>query len=115
MRLGHIIIFMDENNGAAAIAVRAENLIYSYAFEGSKNRSLDGASITVKQGEFWAILGHNGCGKTTLARHMNVLLELQGGSLPLPDWTPAARAMSGRYAKRPVWSSRIRTISSCPP
>ena len=56
--------------------IRAEKLIHSYAFEGSKQRSLDELSLTVEPGEFLAILGHNGCGKTTLARHVNALLEL---------------------------------------
>lgn len=59
----------------------AKNLIFSYAFEGSKNRALDDLSLTVKAGELVAILGHNGCGKTTLGRHLNVLLPMQGGEL----------------------------------
>lgn len=59
----------------------ADNLRFSYSFEGSKNRALDDLSLTVKAGEFVAILGHNGCGKTTLGRHLNVLLPIQGGEL----------------------------------
>lgn len=62
-------------------SVLAENLIHSYAFAGSKNRSLDDVSLSVKKGEFVAVIGKNGCGKTTLARHLNVLIPLQGGQL----------------------------------
>ena len=62
-------------------AVCAEKLVHSYAFAGSKRRSLDGVSFTIKQGELVALLGHNGCGKTTLARHLNALLPVQSGEL----------------------------------
>lgn len=61
--------------------IAAENLIHSYAFAGSKHRSIDDVSLTVKKGEFVAILGRNGCGKTTLARHLNALLPVQSGTL----------------------------------
>ena len=62
-------------------AVCAEKLIHSYAFAGSKRRSLDGVSLTVKRGELVALLGRNGCGKTTLARHLNALIPVQSGEL----------------------------------
>ncbi len=61
--------------------IEAKKLTYSYDFEGSEKRSLDGISLTVKRGELVAVLGHNGCGKTTLARHLNALLPVQGGEL----------------------------------
>jgi len=64
-----------------AAVIRAEKLIHSYAFEGSTQRSLDELSLSVEPGEFLAILGHNGCGKSTLARHINALLEVQSGEL----------------------------------
>lgn len=61
--------------------ITAQNLIHSYAFAGSKHRSLDGVSFSVKKGEFVAVLGKNGCGKTTLARHINALISVQSGTL----------------------------------
>lgn len=61
--------------------IAVENLIHSYAFAGSKHRSLDDISLHIKKGEFVAILGRNGCGKTTLARHLNALLPVQSGNL----------------------------------
>ncbi len=61
--------------------IRGENLVFSYEYPGSKKRSLDGASIRVLPGQFVAVLGHNGCGKSTLVKHFNALLELQSGTL----------------------------------
>ncbi len=58
--------------------IKAEKLIHAYSFVGSKHRSLDEASLSVNKGEFVTVLGCNGCGKTTLARHLNVLLPIQG-------------------------------------
>jgi len=63
--------------------INAKELVYSYDFEGSERRSLDGISLTVQRGELVAVLGHNGCGKTTLARHLNALLPMQGGELTI--------------------------------
>ena len=80
--------------------ITAEKLIHSYAFEGSKQRSLDGLSLTVEQGEFLAILGHNGCGKTTLARHLNALLELQGGELTVASLDAKNRANVWRIREK---------------
>ena len=39
-----------------------------------KIRAVDGVDIEVNAGEFIVILGHNGCGKSTLAKHINALL-----------------------------------------
>ncbi len=40
---------------------------------------LDGVNLTVPKGQFIALLGHNGCGKSTLAKHFNALLLPLGG------------------------------------
>ena len=36
--------------------------------------ALDGVSVGVRRGEFVAVLGGNGCGKSTLAKHFNAIL-----------------------------------------
>ncbi len=41
----------------------------------------DGLELTIEQGSFVAILGHNGCGKSTLAKHFNAILLPEGGSV----------------------------------
>lgn len=72
--------------------IDAQHLTYSYHFEGSKNKSLDDLSLTVRPGELVALLGHNGCGKTTLARHLNALLPIQGGELTVAGLNARAKA-----------------------
>ena len=61
--------------------IEAVNLVHSYEYEGSQNRSLDGISLNIREGELVAVLGKNGCGKTTFVKHINALLEVQGGEL----------------------------------
>jgi energy-coupling factor transport system ATP-binding protein len=61
--------------------IEASNLIFSYDYEGSPNRSIDDISLSIQQGELVAILGRNGCGKTTFVKHINALLQIQSGEL----------------------------------
>lgn len=48
--------------------------IYDNSDKETPKHALDGINITVKKGEFIAVLGTNGSGKSTLAKHMNALL-----------------------------------------
>ncbi len=43
--------------------------------------ALDGVSVGVKRGEFVAVLGANGCGKSTLAKHFNAILLPESGTV----------------------------------
>ena len=60
--------------------INARNIVFSYDYSDRK-RSLNGVSIDVHEGELVAVLGHNGCGKSTLIKHFNALLDLQKGEL----------------------------------
>ncbi len=53
-----------------------ENVHFSYA---SGVEALKGVSLTVRNGEFLAIMGQNGAGKTTLVKHFNGLLKPTSG------------------------------------
>ncbi len=65
--------------------ISAENVEFHYANDIDENAPpktvLDGVSLDVKKGEFLAILGHNGCGKSTLAKHFNAVLLPCGGKV----------------------------------
>ena len=52
--------------------VRFENVKYSY--DGGESYAVNGVSLSVREGEFLAVLGRNGSGKSTLAKLVNALL-----------------------------------------
>lgn len=52
--------------------ISADNVKFSYDENENKN-VLNGVTLNVKKGEFVALLGHNGCGKSTMAKHLNAL------------------------------------------
>lgn len=57
--------------------ISLENVIFSYDDDENVNHSrnaVDGVSLEIKKGEFVALLGHNGCGKSTIAKHLNAML-----------------------------------------
>lgn len=58
--------------------INIENVVHKYkVWEGDESRlltALDHVSFEVEEGGFVALLGANGCGKSTMARHMNALL-----------------------------------------
>ena len=58
--------------------IKAMNLKKYYTSDTYEVRALDGVSLTVEEGEFIAVVGTSGCGKTTL---MNML-----GGLDIPDF-----------------------------
>ena len=65
-----------------AAIIKTEDLHFSYpAAEGVTPVVLDGVSLSIEEGSFVAVLGHNGCGKSPLAKHMNAILLPSGGTV----------------------------------
>ena len=56
--------------------IRVEHVYFDYEDAEKANGAgvLSDVNLTVKKGEFLALLGHNGCGKSTLAKHFNAML-----------------------------------------
>ncbi len=64
------------------IFIHAKDLCYSYKEEGALDVPvLRGLSLDIYKGEYVAILGHNGSGKSTFAKLLNVILEPDSGEL----------------------------------
>lgn len=66
------------------VRIAAEHLSFHYTDEENKAASpeiLKDLSLTLEPGTFAAVLGHNGCGKSTLAKHMNGILLPTSGKM----------------------------------
>ncbi len=67
--------------------IEAKDLVFEYIKrdeEGNAEgvtRAVDGVTMEIKRGDFVAILGHNGSGKSTIAKQINAILEPTGGTL----------------------------------
>ena len=61
--------------------IKGSRLGFSYFWDGESIPVFEQANIELKEGEWTALLGCNGCGKSTLVRLMNGLLPLQDGNL----------------------------------
>ena len=64
-------------------AIRVEHLAYSYpGVDGQPGvQVFRDLNLTVEAGSFVAVLGSNGCGKSTLAKHFNAILLPVGGKV----------------------------------
>ncbi len=67
--------------------VKARNVVFEYIRRDEEgnvegiNTAVDHVSLDVNPGEFIAILGHNGSGKSTFAKHINAILYPTEGNL----------------------------------
>ena len=66
-----------------AVMIETKDLTYTYpAPEGETNPpALRGVSVTIEKGSFTVVLGHNGSGKSTFAKHLNAVLLPGGGAV----------------------------------
>lgn len=63
-------------------AIEIRHLAYSYPDDTSTEHVVfQDLSLDIEQGSFVAVLGHNGCGKSTLAKHLNAILLPEGGTV----------------------------------
>ena len=64
-------------------AIRTEHLKFSYDAQSESGgvTVFDDLDLSIEEGSFVAVLGHNGCGKSTLAKHFNAVLLPEGGSV----------------------------------
>lgn len=66
--------------------IRVKNLTHIYnGSDGREIKAIDDLSLEIQSGEHIAVLGHNGCGKSTLAKHLNALLLPSSGTVEVDD------------------------------
>ena len=71
--------------------IKAARLVYEYIRRDEEenieevNRAIDGLDVDIEKGGFVAVLGHNGSGKSTFAKHINGLLMPTDGTVWVGD------------------------------
>ena len=63
--------------------IHAENLSFSYKGSNGADEipALKNITLDIQKGEYVAVLGHNGSGKSTFAKLLNLILEPSSGTL----------------------------------
>lgn len=66
--------------------LKIENLSHTY-MKGTpfEKKALEDINIEINEGEFIGIIGHTGCGKSTLVQHFNGLLKPESGNIYIND------------------------------
>lgn len=80
-------------NKEAMKMVKTKDLTYEYVrvletdhdTKEEKVAALKNVNIEINKGDFVAVLGHNGSGKSTFAKHINALVQPTGGTLWVDD------------------------------
>lgn len=64
------------------MSLKIENLSHTY-MKGTpfEKKALNNINLEIKDGEFVGIIGHTGCGKSTLIQHFNGLLKPEAGNI----------------------------------
>ena len=68
------------------MSIKIENLTHVYMPKSPfEKKALDNVNLLIEDGEFLALIGHTGSGKSTLIQHLNVLLEPTSGRILVDD------------------------------
>ena len=93
--------------------IQTEKLVFEYEKRDEEgnvigtSRAIDEVDIDVEEGQFIAILGHNGSGKSTFAKHINAILVPTEGTM----WVDGKDTKDPDISERPPLQNR----SSGPP
>ena len=63
------------------IFIKTENLCYSYEDENEKIPAVSEINLEIREGEYVAVIGRNGSGKSTFAKLLNMILEPTSGKI----------------------------------
>lgn len=68
------------------MSIKIENLTHVYMPKSPfEKKALDNVNLVIEDGEFLALIGHTGSGKSTLIQHLNCLLEPTSGRILVDD------------------------------
>lgn len=83
--------------------ITLENVEFTYMAKTPYERqALKGVSLTVDKGEFVAVIGHTGSGKSTLVQHLNGLLKPSAGKVMIDGLDISGKGAAVKKAKHQV-------------
>lgn len=83
--------------------ITLENVEFTYMAKTPYERqALKGVSLTVDKGEFVAVIGHTGSGKSTLVQHLNGLLKPSAGKVTIDGLDISGKGAAVKKAKHQV-------------
>ena len=102
--------------------IECKNVVFKYSTgEEIEKLAIDGLNLEVNEGEFLVVLGHNGSGKSTVAKHMNALLVPTEGTVIVNGLDTSdennvwdIRATAGMVFQNPD-NQLVATLCFCPP
>lgn len=98
--------------------IELNKVSYEYAaYEDSEEpaAALRGIDLSLKPGQFIAVIGHNGSGKSTLAKHLNALLLPTEGTVWVCGMDTKDPERLWEVRQSAGWCFRTRIISLYPP
>ena len=91
--------------------IEIDNVEHTY---GGTTKALAGVGLTIRRGEFVAIIGKNGSGKTTLAKHFNGLLKPTNTPGAVRLHTKAGRTIDTRNSRLHELASTVGYVFQNP-
>ncbi len=87
------------------MSIKIENLTHVY-MEGTpfEKKAIDNINISIEDGEFVALIGHTGSGKSTLIQHINGLLKPKSGKIIVDDINIADKGGKIKFHKKKSWA-----------
>lgn len=81
--------------------IKTENLTYTYSVGTPfQKKAIDNINLEIEEGELVGIIGHTGCGKSTLIQHFNGLLKPTSGKILVEGkdiWESKANTRQARF------------------
>lgn len=85
------------------MSIKLENVSYTYMKNTPYERTaLKEVTLTIEKGEYIAVIGHTGSGKSTLMQHFNGLLKPDSGKVSVDDIDINGKAAASKNAKNRV-------------
>lgn len=85
------------------MSIKLSNVSYTYmAKTPFEKQAIKNINLEIQKGEFVAIIGHTGSGKSTLVQHLNGLLKPSNGSVTIDEIVLGKKDQKSKLARRKV-------------